>query len=178
MGILVTFYGFARSARLLILTEVLVFLVKTCVGVQCSLKEDVSIAEFNDTSGASLRRKVGLLSCPGPGDPSDYTECCWDSRFQCCPSQRPIYQVDDRMVMVVGLTVICSCLILTVAIVVCCFWGRCPLYNTCRVNYTQGDVIAYAKDDDPLNGIMPPEDKGGQHQYAPNAVKIKPVEDV
>ena len=33
-----------------------------------------------------------------------------------------------------------------------------------------------AKEDDPLHSIMPPEE--GQNKYSPNAVKIKPVEDV
>lgn len=37
-------------------------------------------------------------------------------------------------------------------------------------------LIYAAKDDDPLNSIMPPDD--GQNHYSPNAVKIKPVEDV
>ncbi|GFG38587.1 hypothetical protein Cfor_01636 [Coptotermes formosanus] len=78
--------------------------------------------------------------------------------------------------MVVALTVICSCLVLTVTIVICCFWSRCPLYDTCRVNYTQGHVIAYSNNDDPLSSIMPPDD--GQNHYTPNAVKIKLVEDV
>ncbi|KAK7868767.1 hypothetical protein R5R35_002559 [Gryllus longicercus] len=168
-----------KSAKVVIFTGVITMLAKFGDAAQCNnfTENTGNLGEFNDTYGASLRKK-GVLSCPGRGDPSDYTECCWDSRFQCCPSpHRPIMQIDDRLVMTVGLTVICSCLMLTVAIVVCCFWGRCPLYSTCRVNYTQGDIIAYAKEDDPLTGTMPPEDKGG-HQYAPNAVKIKPVEDV
>ncbi|XP_023714671.1 uncharacterized protein LOC111868342 [Cryptotermes secundus] len=110
------------------------------------------------------------LTCP--------PECCMDLEniSSCCHPHRPIYEIDDRQVMAVGLTVICSCLVLTVTIVICCFWYRCPLYNTCRVNYTQGHIIAYPKDDDPLNSIMPPDD--GQNHYSPNAVKIKPVEDV
>ncbi|XP_021924086.1 uncharacterized protein LOC110831903 isoform X2 [Zootermopsis nevadensis] len=85
----------------------------------------------------------------------------------CCQSHKPLYEIDHRQVMALGLTVICTCLVLTVTIVICCFWSRCPLYNTCRVNYTQGHIIAYSKEDDPFNSIM-----------QPNPVKIKPVEDV
>ncbi|XP_046405701.1 uncharacterized protein LOC124170784 [Ischnura elegans] len=117
------------------------------------------------------------FSCPQPDDPKDFTECCWDPRLQCCPVPHIVHQMDDQLVMIVGLVVINTCLFLTVLIVVCCFWSHCPLYNTCRINYSQGDIIAYSKEDDPLNS-MPPEDKDGQHHYSPNSVKIKPVEDV
>ncbi|XP_071443079.1 uncharacterized protein [Hetaerina americana] len=120
---------------------------------------------------------VSTFSCPQPEDPKDYTECCWNSRVQCCPVQPIFYQLDDQLVMIVGLVVINTCLFLTILTVVCCFWSHCPLYNTCRINYAQGDIIAYSKEDDPLN-TMPPEDKDGQHHYSPNSIKIKSVEDV
>ncbi|XP_069693826.1 uncharacterized protein [Periplaneta americana] len=123
-----------------------------------------------------------LQRCDGKPCPEDGAscpqECCMETGTQapCCQSHRPIYEIDERQVMAVGLTVICSCVVLTVTVVICCFWSRCPLYNTCRVNYTQGHIIAYPKEDDPLNSIMPPDE--GQNNYSPNAVKIKPVEDV
>jgi hypothetical protein len=37
-------------------------------------------------------------------------------------------------------------------------------------------LIYAAKEDDPLNSIMPPDE--GQNHYSPVAVRIKPVEDV
>lgn len=163
------------------LLDLFTILILVCLNIKCARcgqcninDEDLDI--FNDT-GASLRRK-GSLSCPGPGDPSHYTECCWDSRFQCCPVHHPIQSIDDQLVMMVGLAVITTCLMLTVGTVVCCFWSRCPLYTACRINYTQGDSIAYGKGDDCMNGIMPPEEKGGVNHYTPNAITIKPVEDV
>lgn len=47
--------------------------------------------------------------------------------------------------MIIGLTVIFTCLSVAGIIVVCCFWSRCPLYDMCRVNYTYGDIVAYSK---------------------------------
>ncbi|XP_049807415.1 uncharacterized protein LOC126249774 [Schistocerca nitens] len=151
--------------------------VRGTSSAQCWLNGDELSLENTNGTSASLRRKEGLLTCPGPGDPSHYTECCWDSRYQCCPVQAAA-SMDDQLVKVVGVAVISSCLLLTVGTIVCCFWSRCPLYNACRINYTHGTSIAYAKDDDVANGIMPPEEKSNQHHYTPNAVNIKQFENV
>lgn len=101
--------------------------------------------------------------------------------------------------MILGLSVIITCLTLTFVFVICCFWSRCPLYNTCRSTYSQGTSIAYckyslkglqfeekkcnsqinfnkiiilAKEEDPLTG-MPSEDKNGANHYSPQKIKIK-----
>jgi hypothetical protein len=50
------------------------------------------------------------------------------------------------------------------------------VHSCCGVSLTELLFVCAAKDDDPLSSIMPPDD--GQNHYAPNAVKIKPVEDV
>lgn len=50
------------------------------------------------------------------------------------------------------------------------------IHALCEGSLTELLLICAAKDEDPLSSIMPPDD--GQNYYAPNAVKIKPVEDV
>ncbi|KAF4528383.1 hypothetical protein B566_EDAN017003 [Ephemera danica] len=90
------------------------------------------------------------LVCPAPGQPEHFTECCAGEALHCCPAATWLQQMDSN---------------------------RCPLYNVCRVNYTQGGVIAYNKEEDPLTSCMP-GDWEGQSNYSPNAVKIKPVEDI
>jgi hypothetical protein len=46
----------------------------------------------------------------------------------------------------------------------------------CELPLAKCLLIYAAKEDDPLNSIMPPDE--GQNHYSPVAVKIKPVEDV
>jgi len=50
------------------------------------------------------------------------------------------------------------------------------VHSLCEVSLTDLLFVCAAKDDDPLSSIMPPDD--GPNHYAPNVVKIKPVEDV
>lgn len=87
------------------------------------------------------------LICPSDDDPDHYTKCCWNATsVYCCPREiTPVVQDDNLIVMIIGLTVILTCLSVAVIIVVCCFWSRCPLYDMCRVNYTYGDIVAYSK---------------------------------
>ncbi len=42
--------------------------------------------------------------------------------------------MDIRIAMVISLSVICACVVLGVAIVVCCFVSPCPLVDACSGN--------------------------------------------
>ena len=50
-----------------------------------------------------------------------------------------------RMVMIIALSVIITCFVLTILVVVCCFCPKCLLYDACRAKYTRGEIIAYSK---------------------------------
>lgn len=101
--------------------------------------------------------------------------------------------------MLVSITVISSCLAISFLIVICCFWSRCPLFYSCRVNYAQRGIIAYceyffqimpssvfhfyntldiftAKEEEALN--QPPDENEYCHQYTPVNVKICKVNDI
>ncbi len=50
-----------------------------------------------------------------------------------------------RVLIFVSITVILTCILISVLMVVCCFWSRCPLFDLCWVNYSKRGVIAYSK---------------------------------
>lgn len=50
-----------------------------------------------------------------------------------------------RLVMIIALSVIVSCFVLTVLVVICCFCPHCLMYDACRAKYTRGEIIAYSK---------------------------------
>ncbi|XP_075234710.1 uncharacterized protein LOC142332269 [Lycorma delicatula] len=113
--------------------------------------------------------------CPGTTYPQHYTRCCWDDpNVQCCPEITE--STDNRSVMIVGITVITTCVILAIIVVICCFWSACPLSNMCTVNYTYDNIIAHTKED--ITSNLPPENSDNCKNYSPVPVKIKPVEDV
>lgn len=138
-------------------------------------------SDFSDKSSPFPKVYGTEISCPRPQDPEDYTECCPDS-FSCCfpwtnAVHRPtLLQINEDVIPIIAVTVICTCLTVTVLVVVCCFWSRCPLYNACRVNYTDRGPVAYTKDDSPNLNV--PFDDPRQNSFSPNSVKIKPIEDV
>ncbi|EEB10315.1 hypothetical protein Phum_PHUM033900 [Pediculus humanus corporis] len=115
-------------------------------------------------------------TCPRDFDPVTHTMCCHDGN--CCePTLVSMAPSNDWIIMVTAILVICSCLVLTVLAVVCCFWSKCPLYNACRANYSTSNVIVYSLGKEDPTPLMPAEDgKGGQ--YKPQPVKIKIMQDV
>ncbi|RXG73769.1 hypothetical protein Avbf_00373 [Armadillidium vulgare] len=139
-----------------------------------------------------------LLNCPQPGDPPEFSYCCYfeavsnvtnDDFFNqntnphCCPEseQRMLFNfISDRLALLIAVTITAVLLLVTIVIVVCCFWSRCPLYMMCRIRYRQEDIIAYASKDDETTNLndMPPEEQKGVTVYSPNAVKVTPKEDV
>lgn len=118
------------------------------------------------------------LICPSDDYPDHYTKCCWNAtNVYCCPHEiTPVAQDDNMIVMIIGLTVIFTCLSVAVIIVICCFWSRCPLYDMCRVNYTYGDIVAYTKEEEA--NTLPPEGPDGCNHYSPCQVKVKQVPDI
>ncbi|KAK7074014.1 hypothetical protein SK128_010267 [Halocaridina rubra] len=82
--------------------------------------------------------------------------------------------------MIIALSVTAVCVIITVIIIICCFWSSCPLYTACRIRYHQDDIIASAAKDEEMAGLneMPPEETKGVTIYSPNAVKVTLKDDV
>ncbi|XP_046683275.1 uncharacterized protein LOC124369343 isoform X2 [Homalodisca vitripennis] len=116
-------------------------------------------------------------SCPGSSDPLDYTRCCWNSSLLfCCPQSSVIDSSHQRNVMLAGITVISACILVSILIIVCCFWSRCPLFKMCRVNYTHSEILSYSKEEEALR--MPSEGAEGVHHYSPCHVVIKPVQEM
>uniref|UniRef100_T1J0F8 Uncharacterized protein n=1 Tax=Strigamia maritima TaxID=126957 RepID=T1J0F8_STRMM len=103
--------------------------------------------------------------CPRPNDPSDYSECCSHVSPECCPPERHFYQIDNTLATAIAVIVSLTCLAATVAIIVCCFWSKCPLYNACRVQYsTQGEII-YGKENG-SNNIMPSDTPSRKNNFS------------
>ncbi|XP_059490681.1 uncharacterized protein LOC132205577 [Neocloeon triangulifer] len=121
---------------------------------------------------------VHWLSCPQDDQPFYYTECCASNQtLRCCPHGSFIQYFDEQVVMIVSIVVISICVLLIVLTLVCCFSSNCPMYNLCRVNYTQGGVVAYSKEEEPLTGH--PQDEPEQKSYIPSsAIKIKHMDEV
>lgn len=115
------------------------------------------------------------LHCPHPEEP-EKTECCYGKDTPvCCLMDKE----DQTVVMIVALSVISSCFILTVLVIVCCFCPKCLLYDACRAKYTRGEIIAYTKEEEmALNSAMPYEDQTEKSSYSTQAIKIKPIADV
>ncbi|XP_065350733.1 uncharacterized protein LOC135946447 [Cloeon dipterum] len=121
---------------------------------------------------------VHWLSCPQEDQPFYYTECCASNQtLRCCPHGSIINYFDEQVVMIVSIIVISLCVLLIILTLVCCFSSNCPMYNFCRVTYTQGGVVAYStKEEEPLTN---PPDEPEQKSYIPSsAVKIKMMDEV
>ncbi|XP_065218813.1 uncharacterized protein LOC135844518 [Planococcus citri] len=119
------------------------------------------------------------INCPGPKDQLNYTHCCMHENSTetfCCLNRNHHHEHYDRLVMLVSITVISSCLAISFLIIICCFWSRCPLFYSCRVNYAQRGIIAYSKEEEALN--QPPDENDYCHQYTPVNVKICKVNDI
>ncbi|XP_034233935.1 uncharacterized protein LOC117640973 [Thrips palmi] len=115
------------------------------------------------------------LHCPDPKEP-EKTDCCYDKETPvCCLMDKE----GQKLVMIVALSVISSCFILTVLVIVCCFCPKCLLYDACRAKYTRGEIIAYTKEEEmALNSTMPYEDQTEKSSYSTQTIKIKPIADV
>ncbi|XP_064093637.1 uncharacterized protein LOC135206218 [Macrobrachium nipponense] len=175
----------------------------------CVVFSDAYVCQVNITAGEegsgegliiSGGGNMGLMTCPGPLDPENHTHCCYTSEdsgakdgktghdhsnngvARCCaPQPQPVgVYMDDRTAMIIALTVTAVCVIITIIIIICCFWSRCPLYTACRIRYHQDDIIAYASKDEETAGLndMPPEETKGVTIYSPNAVKVTLKDDV
>ena len=53
----------------------------------------------------------------------------------------PVLMVDVRVAMCIYLSVIVVCVVLGVAIVICCFSSSCPLYDTCSGGWSKGEPV-------------------------------------
>lgn len=149
-----------------------------------------------DVSGVSISKGDTFLICPGTHDPANHTACCYTAEGdtddlqedvqdypRCCvPTSPPvgIFYIDDQLAMIIALSVTAVCVILTIIIIVCCFWSRCPLYSACRIRYHQDDIIAYASKDEETAGLndMPPEETKGVSIYSPNSMKVTLKNDI
>ncbi|XP_076031673.1 uncharacterized protein LOC143019659 [Oratosquilla oratoria] len=164
--------------------------------------EGLLTRKVNLTSEARVSSSADeVMNCPGPLDPANHTACCYNGGLAeegdggveeegyvttvCCVPPPPpgidsIFYIDDKLAMIIALSVTGICVILTVVIVICCFWSRCPLYTACRIRYHQEDIIAYASKEEEASGLqeMPPEEKKGVTIYSPNAVKVTLKDDV
>ncbi|CAH0391205.1 unnamed protein product [Bemisia tabaci] len=116
--------------------------------------------------------------CPGENDPSTYDTCCWsNSTVFCCPAVDPnAFYINPTWAMIIGLSVIVSCIAIAGLLILCCFWSPCPLFDMCRIKYHYDDIIAYSdeKEEEPLN--MPPEITDNSNHYSPCHVKVKKIE--
>lgn len=132
---------------------------------KCKLEEGFAV---NDLNGDEY-------SCPGDKYSESFTECCGEGA--CC-SLIGTNSMDEKLLRIISLTVIVSCLSITAVLLLCCFWARCPLYSACRSNYNSSDVavFAYAPDDDPL--CLMPKEFNGSLKYTPCKVTTRTLEDV
>lgn len=115
------------------------------------------------------------LYCPTDEEP-EKTDCCEDGGLSSCC----IKEVQDQtLVMIIALSVIISCFILTILIVVCCFCPKCLLYDACRAKYSRSEIISYTKEEEmALNSTMPYENQHETSSYSTQTIKIKPIADV
>ncbi|KAG7174674.1 hypothetical protein Hamer_G015812 [Homarus americanus] len=162
----------------------------------CQVNRNITSGSESHTTGVSISQGDDFISCPGPHDPANHTACCYTSEDEsefgveesqdgprcCVPPPQPtgMFYINDQLAMIIALSVTTVCVILTIIIIVCCFWSRCPLYSACRIRYHQDDIIAYASKDEETAGLndMPPEETKGVSIYSPNAVKVTLKNDV
>ncbi|XP_040077781.1 uncharacterized protein LOC120849601 isoform X2 [Ixodes scapularis] len=105
--------------------------------------------------------------CPGIYHPPDYTECCGPEASKCCPPDRWFYEIDNTLATAIAVSVTLTCFALTLLVIVCCFWPRCPLYNACRSRYNHD--IPHHKSQEFVMETMPTESPGNKKKYAPLA---------
>lgn len=116
------------------------------------------VAEYIDETFRTVQE---YYECPGPGDPADHTHCCPDdgpsspsspseepppleplldfgyndNANRCCPppGRTPATGLlpDAQTARTVALVVMALCVVVSVAVVVCCFAYPCPMYDTC-----------------------------------------------
>ncbi|CAL4132385.1 unnamed protein product [Meganyctiphanes norvegica] len=180
-------------------------LLSLCVAEVCEVHRNT--ARQDDTGQSNITIQPGikdtsafdLMTCPGPLDPVNHTACCYNGyngyvdddaesgdgsisgQPKCCvPVELPQLYMDDQVAMIIALSVTSVAVVITIMIVICCFWSRCPLYTACRIRYHQDDIIAYASKDEEMAGLneMPPEEKKGVTIYSPNAVKVTLKDDI
>lgn len=110
-------------------------------------------------------------TCPGPGDPKHFTECCSSSALQgCCAQARYFYEIDKTLATVIAVSVTLAFVIFTTTIIVCCFWSRCPLYSACRVQYSPEIATYVSKEDNVDMDTMPREISRKNHnKFTPAA---------
>jgi hypothetical protein len=49
--------------------------------------------------------------------------------------------------MIISLTVITTCILVGVIIIVCCFVSSCPLYDTCAGSWGKGETVQGRKEE-------------------------------
>ncbi|XP_045617113.1 uncharacterized protein [Procambarus clarkii] len=149
----------------------------------CQVNE-TSVWESEGGGGVSMIQGEVFRTCPGPHDPANHTACCYtDDTPTCCLPVTPpegIFLIDDQIAMIIALSVTTVCVILTIVIIICCFWSHCPLFSVCRIRYHQDDIIAYANKDEETAGLndMPPEITKGVSIYSPNTMKVTLKNDI
>ncbi|XP_023228902.1 uncharacterized protein LOC111629251 [Centruroides sculpturatus] len=114
----------------------------TCRGYPPYLQNDASV-RIEDQSELNNLPPPPIYYCPGESDPAHFTECCSHGTQMCCPASRWFYEIDNTIATIIAVSVTLSCVAVTITIIVCCFWSRCPLYTACRVRYTH-DIATYA----------------------------------
>ncbi|GAB6029194.1 hypothetical protein CHUAL_004967 [Chamberlinius hualienensis] len=104
--------------------------------------------------------------CPLEGNSVDQTECCSEDAVtpRCCSPERKFYQIENRLAIILASTVVSGCVVIALLVIACCFWSKCPLYNACRVRYTDVDIVAFDKNA-AISAGMPDEPNGKQNNH-------------
>ncbi|GFV11173.1 uncharacterized protein TNCV_2719171 [Trichonephila clavipes] len=115
---------------------------------------------------------IGNYSCPGATEPKLHTECCNTPGMRgCCPKARYFYEIDQTLASIIAITVTSSFLLFTIIITICCFWSKCPLFNSCRAEYS-ADIATYVSKENSIDmDGMPSEFSGkANNKFSPVVV--------
>lgn len=146
----------------------LLSVINLSAGKLCPANRTAANSSHDDTTWTT-----DSVECPTSEYPKNHIECCGPADVtqpQCCLPGGRFYEIDSRIATAIAASVITCCIAVAVLVLVCCFWSRCPLYNTCRAHYTDSGVVIYAPTDCTSN-VMPsePENKS-KNVYAPNVL--------
>ncbi|XP_064473726.1 uncharacterized protein LOC135388242 [Ornithodoros turicata] len=122
--------------------------------------------DFVGSNGTGPRRYH--YHCPGIYHPEEYTECCGPEQpTMCCPADKWFYEIDNTVATIIAVSVTVTCFVLTLVVIICCFWARCPLYSACRSQYSHD--IPNHKSEDFVMETVPTESPGNKKSFAPLA---------